>query len=328
MNRLRGWSRRTRYLRQKLLQLAIVVFAVTLLTFSLLQALPGDAAINIAGPGATEEQLAEVRARYGLDQPVPVQYVRWLKNMVTGDLGISTAYNTPVSELIKQRFPISLLLMFYAMFISLGLAIPLGVFAAYRPNSGFDKAASGISFGLLSVPSYIVAVVGVYLFAIKLSWVPAISNYVGFFDDPVEHFRQMVLPSISLAIGQIAVFMRLLRSDMIATLQQDFITMARAKGMPTGRILFRHAFRPSTFSLITAAAVSIGGLIGGTVVVESIFALPGMGLLTVESITRRDFLVVQTCVTIFAVVFVLANFIVDLMYAAIDPRIRHARALA
>ncbi len=178
------------------------------------------------------------------------------------------------------------------------------------------------------MPSYIIGVVLLYFFAVKWGWFPAISKDVSLFQDPVKHFKAYGLPVITLTVAQIAIYMRLLRTDMLATLQMDFITMARAKGMSTRHILFRHALRPSLFSLITAAAVNVGTLIGGAVIVEQIFALNGMGQLTVEAIGRRDFPVVQVCVTIFAVGFVFVNFLVDIAYAFIDPRIRHARALA
>lgn len=319
---------RSKYARQRLLQLVIVVFGVTVLTFSLLRLLPGRPEIAIAGLGASEEQLQEVRKEWGLDKPIPVQYVRWLQKLFTGDLGRSSSFNVPVTELVQQRLPVSLSLMIYAMFMSLAIAIPLGVLTAYRANRMTDRTISTVSFGLLSMPPYIIGVLLVYLFALKLQWLPAQSKYYSFFDSPSLHFQNMLLPAVTLALGEIAIFQRLLRSDMIGTLQQDFITMARAKGMPTKRILFRHALRPSTFSLITAAAVNVGALIGGAVIVEQIFGLPGMGQLTVEAVFRRDFLVVQFCVVIFAVAFVLVNFIVDVLYAVIDPRIRHARALA
>jgi peptide/nickel transport system permease protein len=204
----------------------------------------------------------------------------------------------------------------------------MGVYCAYKVNTITDRTLNTIAFGLLSVPSYIMGILLVFLFALRWGWFPALSQYVAPWDNPWEHAKNFFLPVLTLAIGQIAVYMRLLRSDMVMTLQNDFITMARAKGMPTRDILTRHALRPSMFSLITAAAVNVGSLIGGTIVVETIFGIPGMGSLTVEAIYRRDFLVVQACVVIFAVAFVLVNFFVDLLYAAIDPRIRHARALA
>jgi peptide/nickel transport system permease protein len=312
------------YLRQRLIQLVIVIFGVTILTFTLLRLLPGDPAIAIAG---TSGNIEEVRHRWGLDRPIPVQYLNWLKNAVTGDFGISSAFNVKVTTLISQRLPVTLYLMLYAMVISLAIAIPLGMWTAYRANRPSDRLVSAFSFGLLSLPPYITGVLFVFLFSLRLGWFPALSTYVSPFTDPAAHFKAMVLPAVTLAVGQIAVYQRLLRADMVATLQNDFITLARAKGLSTSRILFRHALRPSTFSLITAAAVNIGALIGGAVVVETIFGLPGMGDLTVQAIFRRDFLVVQTCVVIFAVGFVLVNFAVDLLYNVLDPRIRHARAL-
>jgi peptide/nickel transport system permease protein len=307
--------------------LVVVVMAVTILTFTFLRLLPGDPAISIAGIGASPAQLDETRAKWGLDQPVPVQYVKWLGKVVTGNLGVSSAYNVKVTTLISQRLPVTLYLMFYAMLLSLVIAVPLGIWTAYRANRPADRVISTVSFAFLSIPNYILGVVLVFIFSLKLGWLPTLSKYVSPFTDPVEHFRSLVLPVVTLALAQVAVFQRLLRSDMVATLQNDYITLARAKGMSTSRILFRHALRPSTFSLITAAAVNVGALIGGAVIVETIFALPGMGDLTVQAIFRRDFLVVQFCVVIFAVGFVLVNFAVDLLYNVLDPRIRHARAL-
>jgi peptide/nickel transport system permease protein len=315
------------FLRQRLIQLVIVLFAVTLLTFTLLRLLPGDPAISIAGIGASPAKIEETRRKWGLDEPIPVQYVKWVGKTVTGDLGLSSAFNVKVSTLVSERLPVTLYLMLYAMVMALVIAIPLGIWTAYRSNRPADRVISTISFGLLSLPPYILGVLFVYLFALKLGWFPALSHYVSPIDDPAEHFRAMFLPALTLALGLIAVFQRLLRADMVGTLQNDFITMARAKGMSTNRILFRHALRPSTFSLITAAAVNVGALIGGAVIVETIFGLPGMGDLTVQAIFRRDFLVVQFCVVIFAFGFVLINFFVDLLYSVIDPRIRHARAL-
>jgi len=317
-----------RYFRQKFLQLVIVVLAVTILTFVLMSLLPGDPAVNIGGVGRTEQEYDQIRAQWNLDKPLPVQYFTWLKNAVTGDLGVSPNFNTKVTELIANRLPVSLYLMVYAIAIAMLVAIPMGVYCAYKANTFSDRTLNTIAFGLLSVPNYIMGILLVFLFALRLSWFPALSQYVALWDNPVEHMKNFFLPVLTLALGQIAVYMRLLRSDMVMTLQNDFITMARAKGMSTRTILTRHALRPSMFSLITAAAVNVGALIGGTIVVETIFGIPGMGSLTVEAIFRRDFLVVQACVVIFSITFVLVNFFVDLLYAAIDPRIRHARALA
>jgi peptide/nickel transport system permease protein len=186
-----------------------------------------------------------------------------------------------------------------------------------------------VAFAFLSIPNFILAVLLVYLFAGQglLHWFP-VSRYVAFGTDPVEHFRHLVLPAVALAAGQIAVYMRLLRTDMIATLQEDYIGVARAKGMPTRRILIRHALRPSSFSLLTVAAINVGQLIGGTIVIERIFGIPGIGSMIVEAIFRRDYLVVQGAIVVVAVGFVVVNFLVDILYAVLDPRIRHARALS
>jgi peptide/nickel transport system permease protein len=320
-----------RYVRQKLIQLVVVVLSVTILTFLLMSALPGDRAVAIGGVvgGENADQYYDgIREQWGLDEPLPVQYLIWLQNAVTGDLGVSSSFNTPVTELIKNRLPVSLWLMFYTLLFSMLISIPLGVFMAYRANRPADRVANTVLFGLLSVPNYIMGVLLIFLFSIRLGWFPALSDYVPLWEDPVEHWQSMFLPVLTLTLGQLAVYSRLLRSDMIGTLQNDFITLARSKGVPNSKILFGHALRPSTFSLITAAAVNVGALIGGSVIVEQIFGLPGMGQLVVEAIYRRDFLVVQTCVVIFAITFVVVNFLVDLLYAFIDPRIRHARALA
>ncbi len=316
-----------RYIRQKVVQLAAVLLLVTFLTFLLLNLLPGGPETAALGIGADEQAQAEFRAEQNLDDPLIVRYADWLGGILTGDLGDSLISNVPVTELLGQRLPVTLQLMFYATFLALIIAVPLGILTAYKADSMFDKSANTIAFGLLSLPNFIVGVLLVFLFSIRLGWLPATGS-TPFGEDPVEHFRRMILPTIALAVGQIAVYMRLLRTDMISTLQEDFIGVARAKGMPTRRILLRHALRPSSFSLLTVVAINVGQLIGGTIVIERIFAIPGLGSLLVESIFRRDYLVVQGCIVIVAVGFVLVNFIVDILYAVLDPRIRHARAIA
>ena len=316
-----------RYIRQKVVQLAAVLLLVTFLTFLLLNLLPGGPETAALGIGADEQAQAEFREEQNLDDPLIVRYVDWLGGLLSGDLGDSLIANVPVTDLLSQRLPVTLQLMVYATFLALIISVPLGILTAYKADSMFDKSTNTIAFGLLSLPNFIVGVLLVFLFSIRLGWLPATGS-TPFGEDPAEHFRRMILPTIALAVGQIAVYMRLLRTDMIATLQEDYITMAKAKGMPNRRILMRHAFRPSTFSLVTVVAINVGQLIGGTIVIERIFAIPGLGSLIVESIFRRDYLVVQGCIVIVAVGFVLVNFIVDVLYAVLDPRIRHARAIA
>ncbi|MGE3326445.1 MAG: ABC transporter permease [Acidimicrobiia bacterium] len=325
-----------RFVLRQLAKLVITVFAVSLITFAMLFVLSKNGstqgrnqiAVNIAGIGANDAQLAQVEKEYGLDKPVIVQYGKWMGKLLTGDLGVSYATNTKVSDAVKDRLPVSLWLMFWAQLIALTAAIALGTAAAYRANGPFDRAASTFAFGLLSLPHYVIGVVLQLFLAVKLGWFDAVSTYASPFDSPTRHIKAFFLPALTLALGQVAVYMRLLRADMVATLQNDYITMARAKGMSTRVVLFRHALRPSTFSMITAAGVNVGALIGGTVIVEQIFDLKGMGSLVVEAVLRRDLLVVQICVVIFAVAFVVVNFLVDMLYTVIDPRIRHARGLA
>ncbi len=318
-----------RYIGQKAVQLLAVLFLVTFLTYLLLDLLPGGPEIAALGPGATQEQIDEFRAETNLDDPLLVRYGKWVGNAVQGDLGDSFIRNTPVTELLSQRLVATLQLMLYTTIFSLAVAVPLGILSAYKADSWFDKSSNTIAFGLLSVPNFILAVLLIFLFGGQglLDWFPA-ATYVPFSEDPYEHFRHMILPVLALAAGQIAVYMRLLRTDMISTLQEDFIGVARAKGMPTRRILLRHALRPSSFSLLTVAAINVGALIGGTIVVERIFAIAGLGSLLVEAIFQRDYFVVQGAIVIIAVGFVLVNFLVDVLYAVLDPRIRHARAIA
>jgi peptide/nickel transport system permease protein len=317
-----------RYFGTKLVQLVAVLLAVTFLTFVLIQLLPGDPAITVAGPGASREQVERIREDLGLDRNLVVQYVDWLGSAVTGDLGTSYVNRQPVADLIRQRIGLTIQLIIFAQVIALVVSIPLGIASAYRANTWFDKSASTTAFGLLSLPNFIIGVLLVYFFALRWQLFPAIGGGVTFFDDPAEATRRLFLPALTLALGLIAVYTRLLRTDMIATLQQDFIGVARAKGMPTWHILLRHAFRPSTFSLITVAGINVGQLIGGAFIVEQIFGRAGIGRQTVFAIFQRDYMVVQGAVVIISVGFVLINFAVDMLYAVLDPRIRHARSNA
>jgi peptide/nickel transport system permease protein len=229
---------------------------------------------------------------------------------------------------VKTALPISLLLMLYAQVLALAVALPLGVLTAYRAGSWLDRLINSAAFAFLAIPSFVLALILAYYVGTRWRlWGILPTGYVKFSDDPVQHFRQMALPTISLAVGQIAVYMRLLRSDMIATLQEDFITMAKAKGLKPGRILWRHALRPSSLTLLTVAGLNVGTLIGGAVVLETIFQLPGMGSLIAEAILRRQYVALQSFVAILAIGYVAINFLVDILYAVLDPRIRHARAI-
>jgi len=315
---------------QRLIQLLIVLLVVTFLVSIALRFLPGGADVVVAlktGPGATPEQAAAIKHQLYLDRTIPDQYVHWVKDLVTGHWGTTFQTNQPIKEELGRAFPISLRLMIYAQFLALLFAIPMGMWSAYKQGSGADRTATTASFGLLAMPEYIVAPLLIYAFAIHFKWFSYPASNISLLSHPVDHVKAFFLPTITMAIPLYATYMRLLRADMIATLQSDFITTARAKGLSTKRILFGHALRPSLFSLVTAAAVSTGALIGGVVIVEETFQINGMGRVTVEGIFKREYPTVQYGVIILALVYVFVNFFVDLAYAWIDPRVRHARAL-
>ena len=309
----------------KLTYLILVLLAVTLLTFLLLKLLPGDPAINILGPSATPQAVAQIHHHLGLDKPLPVQYLNWLGNAVRGNLGKAYQNNQTTVSALRQRLPVTIELLIISQLLALIISIPVAIYAAYRPNGWFDRVSTTTAFGLLSIPDFIVGVLLVLIFAVRLHWFPA-TGYTPISQNLQQNLKSMVLPSITLAVGELAAFVRLLRTDMIATLQEDYITMAKSKGMSDRHILLRHAFRPSSFSLVTVLGLNLGRLIGGTFIVETIFALPGIGDLAIRSIYSRDYLVVQGVVLVIAVGYVLANAGVDLLYTVLDPRIRHAGA--
>jgi peptide/nickel transport system permease protein len=313
-----------RFVRKKLVQLLIVLFAVTLISFLMINLLPGDTADVICGPTCDKAGRDAIREELGLNKPIPVRYGEWLLDAVTGDLGRSAKTKQPVMEAIRERLPVTLQLLVYSQFLALVIAMPAGIIAARRPNGLFDKASTGVVFLLLGIPQFVIAPLLIYFFAVRWNVMPAIySKPEGF----GELLKNLFLPAASLAAAEMAVYLRLLRSDMIATLQEDYIMMAKAKGLSNTRILLRHAFRPSTFSLVTIVGLNMGRLIGGSLIIEYIFAIPGIGRYAVDGIFGRDYLAVQGSVVVIAVGYVLINFAVDMLYAVLDPRIRHERAI-
>jgi peptide/nickel transport system permease protein len=304
-----------------------ILFLVTIFAFFLqTQRISNeDVATRVLGAGATQEAVDQFIADNGLDEGFFSQYLDWASGAVVGDLGTSFVTNTPVAEQVARALPISLQMMLYAQVIALVIAIPAGVYAAYHANRRGDAVTSTTALAILSIPNFVLALVLIFIFAASLGWFPA-TRYVYFGDDVVGHFKHMALPAISLGLGLAAVYMRLLRADMVATLQEPFITTAKAKGMSPRVILFGHALRPSLFTLLTIFAVNTGVLIGGTLIIEIIFIIPGMGNLIATAIVGYDFLVLQGAVVVLAVTFVAVNFLVDLLYGALDPRVRHARS--
>src|SRR5436190_11093942 len=265
-----------KFVGRRLIYLLPVLFAVTLLTFLIASLLPGDLASTILGDQATPEKVEALRAQMGLDRPIWERYLIWLSSAVQGDLGRSFRTGETVLAAVVDRLPVSLQLMVMAMGLALLIAIPLAIVCAVKSGGPLDRFFTGLAFGKLSVPPFMVAILLIYLFAVELGWLPA-TGWVPFAEDPVANLRSFVLPALTLAIAEWPVLMRVLRSDMIATLQEDFIAMAKAKGLTPSRILLVHALKPSSLTLVTVAGINIGRLIGGTVIVESVFALPGIG---------------------------------------------------
>jgi len=314
-----------RYLVGRFGHLVTVLFLVTVLTFLLVNVLPGDIAYDIAGLDASEAEVEAIRQDLGLNRPFVIRYFDWLGGVVTGDWGISYRTGETVTEAILSRFPVSLELMIVTQLLAVLLAVPLGIISALRASGKVDRVVAVTGFFFLSIPSFMMAIIMIYIFGLWLNWLP-VTGYESISDGLWANLRTFILPALSIATAEWTLLTRVLRADMIGVLQEDYISMARAKGMPMARILWVHAMRPSSFSLITLLGLQVGNLIGGSIIIESIFALPGVGRLLITAIYTRDFMVIQGCVTFIALGYVVINFGVDMCYALLDPRVRTARA--
>jgi peptide/nickel transport system permease protein len=306
---------------RKLLRFILVVLAVTAITFLMVNLLPGDVAYTIAGESATAEDIHAIQEELGLDRSLTMRYFAWLGRIAQGDLGESYLTREPVLEAILTRLPVTLELLVISQLIALLLALPAGMLSAYCSGSRLDRLISTGGFATVSLPGFVMALLAIYLFSVKLHWLPA-TGYTPFFESPWANLKSFVLPALSIALIEWVVLMRVLRSDMITTLQQNYILMAKAKGLPPWKILLQHAFKPSSFTLITVFGIQVGRLLGEAVIVETIFALPGMGRLLLNAIYARDYLMVQGCVLVITIGYVTINSVVDMLYAFLDPRIR------
>jgi peptide/nickel transport system permease protein len=291
----------------------------------MLELMPGDPAYVILGENADPEQIEALHDRLDLDEPLHQRYATWLGGAVTGDLGESIVTQQSMTEVILERLPVSIELVIGSQLIALIVAVPAAIYSAYRPGGVFDSITSAISFGMISIPSFVLATVLLLVFAAQLGWFP-IAGYESFTEDPIANLRSMIMPMIIVAIGPMALYTRLLRGDLQATLQEDFIAMAEAKGLSPSRILFRHALRPSMFSLITLIGLTSAQIIGGSIIVEMVFSLPGLGRQLVTSIGRQDVVAVQAIVAFVAVSYVVINALVDVAYGLLDPRVRRGAA--
>ena len=306
---------------KKLLHLLLVVLAVTLLTFIMTDRLPADIAAEIAGHGASAAELAEVRESLGLNRPVLRRYAAWIGGVCRGEFGKSLATEQPVINVLRSHLPVTLELLALAQFFALLLALPAGIISAWRSGSLVDRLTGTVAFGCASLPNYAMAMGLVFLCALKLKWLPA-TGYTPLSAGIGANLKGFLLPALSIALVEWVTLMRVLRSDLIATLKEDFILLARCKGLPAWRILLVHALRPSCFTFITVLGMQTASLIGGAVIIETVFALPGIGRLLVTAIFAQDYPVVQGAVLLISVAYVCINFLVDLCYALLDPRVR------
>lgn len=316
-----------RVLGVRLLRLIATLLVVTFLSFIMTALLPGDPATAILGQDGIQnpELLEKVRADLGLDDPIPIRYLNWLGDAIQGDLGESYInQGQEVSDVIMDRVPVTAQLAVMAIFIAVILAIPIGVLGAYKEGRWQDKTSSAGVQVALSVPNFITGIFLIWLFSVQLGWLPA-SNWNRISDRGVwENLKTAIMPAVALALTQAAIFSRLVRSDMIGTLKENYVLAARAKGLSDRYILARHALRPSSLSLATIIGINFGALLGGTVVIETLFAIPGLGFRLINAINQRDILVIQGITVFIAVVYVVVNTIVDLFYSVIDPRIRRS----
>ena len=313
-----------RVIATRLVRLVATLLAVTFLTFLMVSLLPGDPVDAILGTEVRDPEIeAQLREDLRLDDPFIVRYFAWLGDAVQGDLGESYINRgQSVGETIKDRLPVTAELAFLAILMAVVMAVPIGILGAYRQGKWQDKVSSAGVQVALSVPNFITGIFLIWLFAVQLGWFPA-SNWNRISDKGlVENLRTAIMPATALALTQMAIFSRLVRSDMISTLQENYILAARSKGLSDRFILFRHALRPSSLSLMTIVGINFGALLGGTVIIETLFAIPGLGFRLINAINQRDILMIQGITVFVAAAYVIINTVVDLLYAVLDPRIR------
>jgi peptide/nickel transport system permease protein len=307
-------------IRRILLTIPILVL-VTVMVFSLIHLIPGDVATVVLGQEATPAAKVAMRHRLGLDKPLPVQYASWLGNVLHGNLGNSLSDGTPVGTEIKQRLPVTGELALASFIVAILIAIPTGIVSAVYRGKAVDYVATLFAFLGMSIPGFWLAMLMIILFALKLGLLPS-SGYVPFTQDPGANLRAMLLPAVATGVRESAVLMRMMRSSLLEVLSQDYIRTARGKGLARPAVIFGHSLRNAMIPVITQSGLLIAGLLGGLVITETLFSIPGFGKLIVTAIFERDFVTVQGAVLVSALLVVVVNFVVDIMYGALDPRIR------
>jgi peptide/nickel transport system permease protein len=310
---------RLAYTLRRLAQMVPVVLGVTILVFLLVHLVPGDPAVTILGVHATPELVAELHRQWGLDHSLPEQYLLFMQHILQGDLGTSLFYDSSVSSLIVEKAPVTIFLLVYATVLSLLIAVPLALLAATRKDAVRDHVVRAVPLVGLGMPPFWVGIMLIMLFSVGVLHIFPVGGYgTGF----MGHIESLFLPALTIAIGLSPILIRSLRSSLLAVLEADFVTTARAKGLAGRRVMLSHALRNAVMPMLTVLVVNLGFLVGGTVVIEKIFALPGLGLLMFDGIASRDFPVVQGVTLVFAIMVVLVNLIGDIVYSLLDPRVR------
>lgn len=309
-----------RYLSRRALALAISLLVASVAIFGVLALVPGDPATFMLGTGAQPDTLAALRAQMGLDLPWPLRYARWLGGVLTGDLGTSFTYKSPVAGMIAQRMTVSLPLALLALALAVAVALPVGIYAAARRGRAGDAAVMGATQLGIALPNFWFAMLLVLVFAVRLRWLPA-GGFPGW-SDPLAALRALLLPAVALALPQAAILARVLRGALIDTLGQDYIRSARAKGLTQAQTLRRHALRNALIPVLTIIGMQFSFLLAGAIIIENVFYLPGLGRLIFQAITQRDLIVVQSAVLVLVAVVIVVTFVTDLAYAAVDPRLR------
>ncbi|MCI4430122.1 MAG: ABC transporter permease [Burkholderiales bacterium] len=310
------------FLARRLLATLPVLLIVAVLVFLLLRLSPGDPAAVLAGDAASTEQIAQIRAGLGLDRSIPEQFAIWFGNVLRGDLGQSFYYKTDVTTLIGQRIEPTLSLALITISIAVLVAVPLGVLAAWRFGGWLDRGLMGFSVLGFSIPIFVLAYLLIWLVSLKLGWLP-VQGYKRFADGPGQWLYHLTLPAITLSVIYIALIARVTRASVLETLGEDYIRTARAKGLPESTVLLRHALANAAVPIVTVIGIGIALLIGGVVVTESVYAIPGLGRLTVDAVLARDFPTIQGVILLFSFAYVMINLLVDLSYLFFDPRIRY-----
>jgi peptide/nickel transport system permease protein len=310
------------YILRRLLLLFPVLVIVGIIVFALMQLIPGDAASMMLGRDATTEQKDALRERLNLNEPVPIQFVTWFGNALRLDFGDSLFIGKPVTEALLDRVEPTALLALYAMTLAVVIAIPAGVLAAIRRNSLLDRLMMVVSISGVAIPSFFFGILLILLFAVVLGWLPS-GGYVDFGENPVEHFKYMLLPSLTLGFSAAGLLARLVRSTMLDVLNDDYVRTAYAKGLARRHVVLWHALRNAMIPVLTIIGVSFAGMLGGAVVIETVFNIPGMGRLVAQSVTRRDFPLVQGAVLVVAAVQVIIMLLIDVLYVYVDPRVRY-----